>query len=69
MALNMKIIEMRQLRKEDLDRLRDEKEVRMQELGALLHAKKTKNVKELAGVRKDIARILTVLKEQSYAHA
>ena len=60
----MKITEIRQLGKEELDRLHAEKEMRMQELGALLHAKKIKNVKELAGVRKDIARILTVLKER-----
>ncbi len=60
---------MRQLRREDLERVRIEKEMRIQELRVMLHTKKTKNVKELAHIRKDIARILTVLKEQSYANA
>lgn len=58
----MKVAELRQKSKEELKGLLQEKRVRVDELSFLLHQKKVKNVKELAGVKKDIARILTLLK-------
>lgn len=57
----MKISELRQKTKEELKSILQEKKERAEELLFLLHQKKVKNVKELAGVKKDIARILTLL--------
>ena len=56
----MKARELRQNSKEELAMLLSEKQVRADALGILIRQKKTKNVKELSGVKKDIARILTV---------
>lgn len=58
----MKISEFRKKPKEELAELLEERRVRREELAALLREKKVKNVKELREVRKDIARILTVIK-------
>ena len=60
----MKITELRQQPKEELERLFRVKRARIDELRPLLHEKKTKNVKETRMVKKDIARILTLLQEQ-----
>ena len=57
----MKILELRQKSKEDLKALLQGKRSRIDELKFLLQQKKVKNVKETAGIKKDIARILTVL--------
>lgn len=57
----MKTAELRQKSKEELKPLLEEKLQRVDELKFLLHQKKVKNVKELASVKKDIARILTIL--------
>lgn len=59
----MKITELRKKTNEDLPGLLEEKRRRRYELVELLRGKKTKNVKELREVKKDIARILTLLKE------
>jgi len=59
----MKIQELRQKSKEELRSLLQEKRKRLEELNFLLHQKKVKNVKEPAAIKKDIARILTLLKE------
>lgn len=58
----MKIAELRQKSKEELQSLLEERMARMDELRFLLRQKKIKNVREIAHVRKDIARILTVSK-------
>lgn len=58
----MKITELRQKPKEELTQALQEKRMRLDELRFLLHQKKVKNVKEAAGIKKDIARILTLLK-------
>ena len=58
----MKVTELRKKIKEELPKLLEEKRRRKDELVELLRDKKTKNVKELREVRKDIARILTLLK-------
>lgn len=53
---------MRQKSKDELQELLREKKWRIDELRFLLDQKKVKNVKEIAGVKKDIARIMTLLK-------
>lgn len=58
----MKIIELRKKTREDLTTLLEQKQRRKEELVGLLREKKTKNVKELREVKKDIARILTLMK-------
>jgi len=50
---------------EELKDLLGDKRARAEELSFLLSQKKVKNVKELREVRKDVARILTVLRKQS----
>ena len=57
----MKITELRQKSKEDLAVLMREKQLHMSELRFLLRQNKAKNVKEVAAIRKDIARIQTIL--------
>ena len=59
----MKVSELRQKSKEELQDLLHEKKARTDELRWQLWQKKIKNVKELRGVKKDIARILTLLKQ------
>ena len=49
----------------ELNELLAEKRARVEELSFLLSQKKVKNVKELREVRKDVARILTVLQKKS----
>lgn len=61
----MRTRELRQKSSEELQTIVTEKKTRVDELRFLLHQKKTKNVKELAGVRKDIAKILTLVHETS----
>lgn len=58
----MKIVEFRKKTREDLTALLEQKQRRKEELVGLLREKKTKNVKELREVKKDIARILTLMK-------
>lgn len=60
----MKVSELHQKSKEELQELLQEKRARVDELRPLLHQKKIKNVKELAGVKKDIARIMTLLNKK-----
>jgi len=57
----MKMIDLRQKSKEELTSLMHEKQLRMDDLGFLLHTSKVKNVKETAAIRKDIARIKTII--------
>ena len=57
----MKITELKQKSKEELMALMHEKKVRIDELHFLLSQNKVKNVKETAAVKKDIARIMTVI--------
>lgn len=56
----MKVHELRQKSPEELKVLLRERQERADALFLLIRQKKTKNVKELAGVKKDIARILTL---------
>lgn len=57
----MKAIELRQKSKEELVSLMREKRLRIDELRFLLRQNKTKNVKETATIKKDIARIKTII--------
>ena len=57
----MRAIELRKKSKDELAGLLRERLLRREELGPLLRQKKSKNVKELGAVRRDIARILTRL--------
>lgn len=56
----MKISELRQKSKEELAVLLFDRRERADALRMLIRRKKVKNIKELAMVKKDIARILTV---------
>ena len=58
----MKAAELKLKSIEELKNLIREKRERADELKFMLRQKKTKNVKELAAVKKDIARIQTVMK-------
>ncbi|MBI4137832.1 MAG: 50S ribosomal protein L29 [Candidatus Sungbacteria bacterium] len=49
----------------ELKTLLGERRGRANELRLLLHQRKIKNVKEMGLVKKDIARILTLLKQQA----
>ena len=60
----MKINELRQKSKDELNALLAEKRARIDELRFLLHQKKVKNVKETASARKDIAMIMTLLNQK-----
>ena len=59
----MKMNELRQKSREELAALLIQKRERIAALRFLLRQKKTKNVKEAAVLRKDAARILTLLRE------
>ncbi|MFY9462206.1 MAG: 50S ribosomal protein L29 [Candidatus Sungiibacteriota bacterium] len=61
----MRAAELRQKSREDLKELLEEKKKRRDQLVESLREKKAKNVKELSGVKRDIARILTVTRESS----
>lgn len=58
----MKIRELREKSKEDLRSLLQEKREEAARLRFLVRQKKMKNVREIANVKKDVARILTLLK-------
>ena len=63
----MKPLEFKEKTKEELETLLIEKRTRIDELRFLLHQKKVKDVKEIARVKKDVARILTQIKIVTYA--
>lgn len=58
----MKIDELRPKPKEELGKLLEEKKERLRQLRFDLVSGKVKNVKEIREIKKDIARILTILK-------
>ena len=59
----MKIIELKQKNKEELQRILTEDRERLRVLRFDLAAGKVKNVREIRKIRKDIARILTLLRD------
>ncbi len=62
-ALMMKIAELRQRTKEELQKLLQENRERLRQLRFDLVSGKVKNVKEIREIKKDIARILTTIKQ------
>lgn len=60
----MRASELRGKTEAELKSLLADKALRAEELVLLLHQKKAKNVKELRGVKKDVARLKTLLREQ-----
>jgi len=57
----MKMKELHERTKEELTSLLADKKMRIDELRFLVHKKKIKDVKEFSRIKKDIARILTIL--------
>ncbi|MDO8424511.1 MAG: 50S ribosomal protein L29 [bacterium] len=60
----MKIAELRQKNTEELSKLVKDWQEKLRQLRFDLRAGKLKNVREVRGLRKDIARILTLLKSK-----
>lgn len=60
--MSMLARDIRQKSKEELENLLREKRGRLDEMSFLRHQKKLKDVKEFSRVKKDIARILTVIR-------
>ena len=58
----MKAAELRQKNKEEMREILGEKKQRLEELKFLSSQGKVRNVKEVSLVKKDIARILTLLR-------
>ena len=63
--MRMKTTELRQKSKEALETLLVAHRQRIMVLRTLAHEKKIKNVHEMSGVRKDVARVLTILAEHT----
>lgn len=59
----MKMNELRQKSSEELGALLAQKQGRIAELRFLLKQKKVKNMKESSALRKDVARILTLIRK------
>ncbi|KPJ57313.1 hypothetical protein AMJ49_01790 [Parcubacteria bacterium DG_74_2] len=59
----MRASEIKKKKKEELERILKEKKVRLQKLRFDLSAGKLKNVREIRKIKKEIARILTILRE------
>ena len=59
----MKIKDIRQKSKKDLQRLLEENQEKLRQLRFDLSAGKVKNVREIRSIKKDIARILTIIKK------
>ena len=62
----MRIIELRQKNKEELQRILVEDREHLRSLRFDLAAGKVKNVIEIRKIRKDIARVLTLLREPQF---
>lgn len=60
----MKAKELRKKAKEELEKMLIEKKKRLLQLRFDLKAGKVKNIREIRETKKDIARILTILKEK-----
>jgi len=60
----MKALEIRKKNKEDIEKNLNELRKNLNELLFKLAANKLKNVREIRNMKKDIARLLTIIKEQ-----
>ncbi len=61
----MRIIELRKQSRTELQRLLTENRERLRSLRFDLASGKVKNVREIRNIKKDIARILTILKQSA----
>ncbi len=59
----MKLVELKQKNKEELKKILPEDRERLRQLRFDLSAGKVKNVREIRNLKKEIARILTLLKK------
>lgn len=64
----MRVKELREKSAVDLQELLKEKKIRLEELRFLLSQGKVKQVHEVGEIKKDIARILTLLKNPPQIH-
>ncbi len=62
----MKANQLRKKSEEELRKLLDQKREKLRETRYGLSSGKVKNIKEARGLKKEIARILTILNEGSY---
>jgi len=62
----MKIAELRKKSKEELQKILIDNRERLRQLRFDLSAGKVKNVKEVRNIKKEIAKILTLLKEKQF---
>jgi len=62
----MKIKELRQKSKDDLNKILQDNKEKMRQIRFDLSSGKVKNVREINKIKKDIARILTILNEKSH---
>lgn len=60
--MNMKITELRQKTKSELQKLLQDLQEKLRQLRFNLASGKIKNVREIREIKKDIARVLTLLK-------
>lgn len=61
----MKVKELREKKEDELKKILSKKREKLQEIRFKLSSGRVKNVKEARDLKKDIARILTILKEGS----
>jgi large subunit ribosomal protein L29 len=62
----MKVKELRQKSKDDLNKILQDDREKMRQIRFDLSSGKVKNVREINKIKKDIARILTILNEKSH---
>ncbi len=62
----MKVSDLRKNKKKELEKMIEDKRKKLQDVRFRLSSGRVKNVKEARDLRKDIAKILTILKEGSY---
>jgi len=60
----MKVKELRQKSKDDLNKILQQEREKMRQIRFDMSSGKVKNVREINKIKKDIARILTILNEQ-----
>ena len=62
----MKITEIRKKSKSELDKLLQESKKKIRALRFALASGKVKNVREIRKIKKDVARILTIMKHKTH---
>jgi large subunit ribosomal protein L29 len=64
----MKVLELRKKDKKELEKMVQDSRKKLSELRFKFSSNKLKNVKEISNLRKEVARILTILKEAKKAN-